>query len=107
MTTSPVVTITDELVADLQIDADSHDAATEIPITAAELRGLLSERAELKLDAERLSWMIDQECVVAAMNGTNSPMVYRVVWPYDSEFQSEWYPSEREAIDQAMQERQE
>lgn len=57
------------------------------------------ERAAL--DTKRLEWMLAERCIIESQNGTGSPTVYRVVWPSLGEAQSEWYPTEREAIDHA------
>ena len=49
MTTSPVVSVTDELIAELE-------QYSGVPSIAA----LLAERAELKRDAERYRWLRDR-----------------------------------------------
>ena len=49
MTTSPVVSVTDELIAELE-------QYSGVPSIAA----LLTERAELKRDAERYRWLRDR-----------------------------------------------
>lgn len=143
MTTSPVMSVNDELVAELEAlaskatggdweyrlglirtmpDSDGYVPIAVAPnapknwrgqrdtnmqyIAAAKpdvLRVLLAERAQLKRDAERLSWLIGEQCTITEQNGTTSPIVYRVNWPYDGGKQKEWYPSARAAIDAAMQ----
>ncbi len=58
------------------------------------------ERAAL--DTKRLEWMLAERCIIESQSGTGSPAVYRVAWPGLGEAQSEWYPTEREAIDNAQ-----
>ena len=53
------------------------------------------------LDAKRMEWMLAERCIIESQNGIGSPTVYRVVWRSLGEAQSEWYPTEREAIDHA------
>lgn len=57
MTTPPIVSITDELVAELGsfVSTPTMFAGTVRPIQDA-MRALLAERAELKRDAERYRW---------------------------------------------------
>ena len=57
MTTSPVVSVTDDLVAELE-------QYSGVPSIAA----LLAERAELKRDAERFRWLIRQAWFQSAMD---------------------------------------
>lgn len=61
MTTSPIVTITDELVAELECRMVSAEQGGGVSayFSNETVRALLSERAELKRDAERLN-MIQQ-----------------------------------------------
>ena len=51
MTTSPVVSVTDELIAELERSVECVWPETDNAVVA--LRGLLAERSELKRDAER------------------------------------------------------
>ena len=69
----------------------------------ATILALLAERAELLRDAERLDWFIKECCVMECMNGSASPVVYRIYWSHEAEGQREWYASPRAAIDSAMQ----
>ena len=56
MTTSPVVTITEDLVAELECEV--NDCREEIGETnMLTFRALLAERAELNRDAERYRWL--------------------------------------------------
>lgn len=150
MTNAPVLSITDELIAELEELAikatpgpwqhvegdDNPDAswAMQFPVVTSEAQeiigtegfysdkqideanaafvaaanpatilALLAERAELKRDAERLNYMIHEQCVIESMNGASAPVVHRLYWRHLGEGQTEWYPSEREAIDAAMQ----
>lgn len=55
MTTSPVMSITDELVAELE--AVAHTGKGAFMIECAEVHALLTERAELMRDAGRYRWL--------------------------------------------------
>ena len=55
MTTSPVMGITEELVAELE--AVAHTGKGAFMIECAEVHALLTERAELMRDAERYRWL--------------------------------------------------
>ena len=58
MTTPPILSITDELIAELDefVSTPIMFASTVMPIQDA-MRALLAERAELKRDAERYRWL--------------------------------------------------
>lgn len=121
MTTGLVVSVTDELVAELEalaLERIQYQKETQEKLNASgrrekvaalceilpkELLALLAERAELKRDAERLQWMIEQQCLMQWQNGAGLPVVYSLAWPMLSKCQGEWYSSERAAIDAAMQ----
>ena len=55
MTTSPVVSVTDELIAELERSVECVWPETDNAVVA--LRGLLAERSELIRDAERYRWL--------------------------------------------------
>ena len=56
MTTPPIVSITDELIAELDEQLCGPEFyMVEMPI--GHMRALLAERAELKRDAERYRWL--------------------------------------------------
>lgn len=55
MTTSPIVSITDELVAELERSVECVWPETDNAVVT--LRALLAERAEIKRDAERYRWL--------------------------------------------------
>ena len=59
MTTSPVMSVTDELVAELEKEARLCDSDTSIFMEPAVVAALLAERAELKRDAERWRYARD------------------------------------------------
>jgi len=104
-TTGPVMTVTDELLAELDRSVRvvwRDDDATVIAVDAltTELRRLRAENAELAKDAARLQFVIDEEITISKMNGTGRPMVYQCQW-HDCR-QTEWYSSLAEAIDTAM-----
>ena len=138
MSTPLVISVTDELVAEIQRDFDRNgpcphfnwnplgsgdwihcdDCGQQVGIEHLEsakaasekhgnlsvvLRSILSERAELLSDAGRLDWFIKECCVMECMNGSASPVVYRIYWSHEAEGQREWYASPRKAIDAAMQ----
>ena len=100
MTTPPIVSITDELIAELESELAKNDG-TGICMSDSEMRALLAERAELKRDAERMEFIVNEEITISKMYGTGMPMVYQCQW-HDCR-QVDWYTSEREAIDAAMQ----
>lgn len=60
MSTPPIMSVTDELIAELEAES-MHDDGTDVPVSAAELRALLSERAELRRDAGRYRWLRDND----------------------------------------------
>ena len=57
MTTGLVVSVTDELVAELEEACREHGQG--FMIETGEVLALLAERAELLRDAERLDWLAD------------------------------------------------
>ncbi|MSR12884.1 MAG: hypothetical protein EXR84_14055 [Gammaproteobacteria bacterium] len=97
MTTAPVVTITDELIADLESYARTDCV---IRIEPHDIRALLAERAELKRDAERLDWLIKDGAVVVELKQVGR---YHLAWPDVGENQVDCFWTAREAIDAAMQ----
>lgn len=104
MTASPVLTITDELLSDLEslaANASIDDGDWVHGFTAGEFRALLSERAELKRDAER--WRYARDILtIEAIELAQSEFIQFGLPPSEAD-------SIRadQAIDQAMQERQE
>ena len=72
MTTSPVMSVTDELIAELERSVRTvwpdEDAAV------LSLRALLSERAELKRDAERYRWLMRELGGSVSQLVTGSPV---------------------------------
>lgn len=56
MTTPPVVSVTDELIAELE-EIATRDTATKVTVKACDLRAMLAHIAELKRDAERYRWL--------------------------------------------------
>lgn len=59
MTTSPVMSITEELVAELEFDLEVAETThqLEASVSREALAALLAERAELLRDAERYRWL--------------------------------------------------
>jgi hypothetical protein len=113
MSTPLVISVTDELVAELEREcreaADIHGGAGSdydsrlFDRLGDALKALLAERAELLRDAERLDWFIKECCVMECMNGSAWPVIYRIYWSHEAEGQREWHASPRAAIDAAMQ----
>lgn len=115
MTTGIVMSVTDELVEQLSA-LTCRDEGGAVLIHADQMRALLAERAEfrrllleqeqimqslrdsewaligeraeLKRDAERLKWLISEQCIVESQNGMNSPAVYRLFWRHLGECQA-------------------
>lgn len=58
MSTPPIMSVTDELIAELDLCARS---CCGVELEAVDVAALLSERAELKRDAERYRWLRDGE----------------------------------------------
>ena len=58
MTTPPIMSVTDELIAELEA-ACAEEPIVELGRTT--ILALLSERAELKRDAERYRWLRDND----------------------------------------------
>lgn len=73
MTTPPIMSVTDEIVAELEA-ACSEEPIVELGRTT--IRRLLSERAELKRDAERYRWLRDGE-------SSEFLSFYALGFPYD------------------------
>ena len=108
-TTGLVMTVTDELLAELE-QQSVRDPGGAFPVRyaviselTAELRRLRAENAELAKDAGRLDYMIGEQAIVYEQNGTASPTVYSLSWPVERCTQTEWHKSARDAIDTAMQ----
>jgi hypothetical protein len=62
----------------------------------------LRANRDLAKDAERLDFMIAEECQIEEMMRRGDHALYRVRWPYSEEHQREWSKSGREAIDAAI-----
>lgn len=62
MTTGLTVSITEELVAELEFDLEVAETThrLEASVSREALAALLAERAELKRDAERYRWLRDR-----------------------------------------------
>jgi hypothetical protein len=109
MTTTLVISVTDELVAELEAIAEDASFVTRESDSQEYLANLatrlLAERAELLRDAERLDWFIKECCVMECMNGSAWPVMYRDrrYWSHEAEGRREWHASPRAAIDAAMQ----
>lgn len=124
MTTAPVTSITDELLAELE--SIQEDASAWTPYADAQeylgalagrslariadmkqqivAAGVTAENCEVfRRDAERLDWMFAEQCIIRVQNGTGSPCVYSLWWSTLGEGQREWHSSPREAIDAAME----
>lgn len=71
MTTSPVISIADELIADLEIFA-LYGEGTDSGIKASEVEALLAERASLIKDAGRLEKLAAHMRLVYGMHDTGA-----------------------------------
>lgn len=69
-------------------------------IAAVEARA--APAAGTETDAERLDFMITEECQIEHMDRVGSASVYRVYWPWRRVRQHEWSATPREAIDAAI-----
>lgn len=109
MSTSPVMTVTDELLAELEEITSRQPGATltvrsgSMMMIYSELRRLRAENAELAKDARRLDYMIGEQAIVYEPNGSASPTIYSLSWPNEGSTQIDWHKSARDAIDAAMQ----
>ena len=97
MTTSPVMSITDELVAELEFDLEVAETTHQLEASVSRdaLAALLAERAELLRDAERMSELAAQ----ANVNCKNTAYYLRKYRPDLADICSGWCT----AIDSAMQ----
>ena len=61
--TTPLVSITDEMVAELEFDLEMAETtyALEASVSRDTLAALLAERKELIKDRERLDWLADPD----------------------------------------------
>jgi hypothetical protein len=110
MTTPPIQTLTDELLGEIERKASSKQMegfalvhnidCVAVMSLVTELRTLRAENAELRKDAGRLQFVIEEGITISQMNGTGMPMVYQCQW-HDCR-QIDWYPSAIEAIDAAI-----
>ena len=125
-TAAPVMSITDELVAELEAAASycvtevirSHPwSEQEFDLLRADERyvraaspefvlALLAERAELIKDRERLDWLIADSAIVHAgtrskCRGAVTETIFWVAWPELEEMQNECFATPREAVDAA------
>lgn len=92
MSNAPVVSVTDELIAELDEACREHRLG--FMIEASEMRALLAEREELKRDAKRLSELAEQ----ANVNCKNTAYYLRKYRPDLADICSGWCT----AIDAAM-----
>ena len=67
----------------------------------ATLREKAAEADELRKDAERLQFMIDETAILMYSVGIDRTLC-RVEWPLTGYVQDAFYPSERAAIDAAI-----
>jgi len=73
----------------------------------AERDAMRAELESCRLDAERLDFMLQEQCIIRAENGASMPTVFSLWWVTLSEGQRYWHATERDAIDAAMQEQSE
>ncbi|MDT4846891.1 hypothetical protein FQZ97_809340 [compost metagenome] len=103
MTTSPVTTITDEQLIELDCcdEYSLRHMHGEVGLLIDSYRALLAEKAELRRDAERLDFLANEGAVISSVI-SNEPNRFRLEWPDLQEHQREWFPSPRAAIDAAI-----
>lgn len=113
-TTPPIQTLTDELLGEIEAYGCEQVSAMQAEALIAGLRTLRAENAahvsciamqllkigELRKDAARLQFVIEEGITISQMNGTGTPMVYQCQW-HDCR-QIDWYSSAIEAIDAAI-----
>lgn len=94
MTTSPVMSVTDELLAELEAGSIACcKKRVPMAVNPFDLAALLAERAELKRDAERYRWLRDNDQFYGPSQ--NASVAYAGQYYTGSQFDSE--------IDAAMQ----
>ena len=90
---------------------DAHKAArvayaSEFPLGAdgtPDVGSIHENIRLLKKDAEQLDWIVSEGAIVAHAGVRGEPYRYRVEWPLLGEAGINWFASERDAIDDAMQ----
>jgi hypothetical protein len=101
MTAAPVMSITDELITELEYTASQNHAY--VPVNPPAMRALLAERAELVRDRERLDWLVKEEAFLAEIYCSSGGTMFALCWPNLSSWQADHFNSPREAIDAALQ----
>lgn len=90
-----------ELRAQLSAERDTNASLTSALLAAEEERDQLREEvAGLQADADRLNWMIEDECRIHGYLTQAGPR-YGIVWPTLSESQVDLFADPRAAIDAA------
>lgn len=102
MTTPIVQGITDEQLAGIEV-AVTAMAGAAVPLSPEVVIALIDRLRAAEADAKRLEFYVRECCVMECMNGYSSPVVYRLYWPHEGEHQDAWHPTERDAIDAAME----
>ena len=92
MTAAPVMSITEELLAEMESYARTN---CELRIDPVDVRAILDA---LKKDAGRLDWLVKEEARVIKLDNLDR---FHVEWPNLDERQSLIFASPREAIDAA------
>ena len=99
MTTPTIPSITDEQLAEIERQCEKFAG---FAVNSTLVEQLITRLRAAERDAERLDWMMQEQCVIQCQNGTSSPTVFNVYWPSLGESQRYWYATERDAIDAAM-----
>lgn len=101
MTTPIMPSITDEQLAEIERFLDFGGSMLKTKSEA--WRGVIARLRAAEKDVKRLDFMVADPCVMECQNGSMSTYVFRLYWPREDEHQDAWYPSEREAIDAAIE----
>ena len=80
---------------------EAHEIIEQYKGMAARYKSCMDERDELRKDAERLQFMLDETAILMYSVGIDRTLC-RVEWPLTGYVQDAFYPSERAAIDAAI-----
>jgi hypothetical protein len=86
-------------IGDEHVKAEAYYRAAN-PAAVLEL---IAEVKRLRADAERLDFMITEECQIEHMTRPGAAPLYRVRWPWEEAQMRYWHPTAREAIDAAIE----
>jgi hypothetical protein len=95
----------DKRIAELEAEVARLSAANS---NSAEFDGIRSSApaaGTVEKDAERLDFMISEECQIEHMTRPGAAPLCRVHWPWEGQAMRAWSESGREAIDAAIEAR--